>query len=151
MLNKKHIKYFNKILPKDFVFSEPGDCWAYGYDNSKMHVMPECVLFANHKSQIKNIVKYCFENNIPIGAIRVSSFNGYINEYSIIRSERDTKEKLYSQDLLKWKIIEWGLENNFSYYDLSGINLNPNNIKEKGIFRYKQKWGGKLTKYNIIK
>jgi hypothetical protein len=92
-----------------------------------------------------------FENNIPIGAIRVSSFNGYINEYSIIRSERDTKEKLYSQDLLKWKIIEWGLENNFSYYDLSGINLNPNNIKEKGIFRYKQKWGGKLTKYNIIK
>ena len=66
MLNKKHIKYFKKILPKDFVFSEAGDCWAYGYDNSKMHVMPECVLFADHKSQIQNIVKYCFENNIPI-------------------------------------------------------------------------------------
>ena len=66
MLNIKHIKYFNKILPKNFVFSEPGDCWAYGYDNSKIHVLPECVLFANNKNQIQDIVKYCFENNIPI-------------------------------------------------------------------------------------
>ena len=66
MLNKKHIKYFNKILPKDFVFTEPGDCWAYGYDNSKMHVMPECVLFANNKNQIQEVVRYCYENNIPI-------------------------------------------------------------------------------------
>ena len=66
MLNKKHIKYFQKILPAGFVLSEPGDCWAYGYDNSKMHVMPECVLFAESKEQIKNIIIYCYNNNIPI-------------------------------------------------------------------------------------
>jgi len=66
MLDKKHIKYFKKILPVDFVLSEEGDCWAYGYDNSKMHVMPECVLFADSKAQIKDIVRYCFENTIPI-------------------------------------------------------------------------------------
>ena len=59
MLDKKHIAYFKKILPKEFVFSEPGDCWAYGYDNSKIHVLPECVLFAENKSQIQNIVIYC--------------------------------------------------------------------------------------------
>ena len=58
MLDKKHIKYFKKILPVDFVLSEEGDCWAYGYDNSKMHVMPECVLFANSKT-----VKYLFAIN----------------------------------------------------------------------------------------
>lgn len=91
-----------------------------------------------------------FEDNLPIGAIRVSSFNGYINEYSIIRSEHDTLEKLYAQDLLKWSIIEWGIKNNFSYYDLSGVNPNPESSKEKGIFRYKQKWGGNLIKYNIL-
>ena len=66
MLNKKHIKSFQKILPADFVLSEPGDCWAYGYDNSKMHVMPECVLFAESKEQIKNILIYCYNNDIPI-------------------------------------------------------------------------------------
>ncbi len=66
MLEKKHIKFFKHILPKDYVFSEPGDCWAYGYDNSKMHVMPKCVLFAKDSLQVQNIVKYCFENNLPI-------------------------------------------------------------------------------------
>lgn len=66
MLDKKHIEYFKKILPKEFVFSEPGDCWAYGYDNSKIHVLPECVLFAENKSQIQNIVIYCNKNQIPI-------------------------------------------------------------------------------------
>ena len=66
MLHKKHINYFEKLLPENFVFSERGDCWAYGYDNSKMHVIPECVLFANNKLQIQSIVKYCFDNNIPI-------------------------------------------------------------------------------------
>lgn len=68
MLNKKHINNFQNILPKNYVLSEPGDCWAYGYDNSKMHVMPECVLFANNKDQIQNIIKYCFTENISITA-----------------------------------------------------------------------------------
>ena len=66
MLEKKHIKYFERLLPKDYVYSEPGDCWAYGYDNSKMHVMPECVLFSENKLQIQEIVKYCYDNNLPI-------------------------------------------------------------------------------------
>jgi len=91
-----------------------------------------------------------YENNIPVGAIRASSFNGYINEFSVIRTVKDTMDKLYSQDLLKWNIIEWGLKNHFSYYDLSGVNPYPNNSKEEGIFRYKQKWGGNLIKYNIL-
>ena len=66
MLNKKHIQYFKKALPKDFVLTEPGDCWAYGYDNSKIHVMPECVLFATNKTQIQDIVRHCFQFSLPI-------------------------------------------------------------------------------------
>ena len=34
---------------------------AYGYDNSKIHVMPECVLFAENKTQVQNIVIYCLK------------------------------------------------------------------------------------------
>ncbi len=66
MLNKKHINNFQNILPKNYVLSEPGDCWAYGYDNSKIHVMPECVLFAENKDQIQSIIKYCFKENISV-------------------------------------------------------------------------------------
>ncbi|RZD45866.1 MAG: hypothetical protein CXT78_04800 [Thaumarchaeota archaeon] len=50
---------------------------------------------------------------------------------------------MYSQDLLKWSIIKWGINNNMKYYNLSGINPNPESKKEEGIFRYKKKWGGK--------
>ena len=78
-----------------------------------------------------------------IGGILFSSFGKHIIEVGIARSKEDTENHLFSQDLLKWKIIEWGLENKMSYYNLAGFNPNPESKKEEGIFRYKKKWGGK--------
>lgn len=91
-----------------------------------------------------------FQDEIPIGGIMISFFNGYINEWGIARTNRDIEAKLYSQDLLKWKIIEWGISKKFRYFDLTGANPKSKNEKEAGIFRYKKKWGGDLVKYNII-
>lgn len=91
-----------------------------------------------------------FENEKPVGSIMTSFFNGYMNESGITRSGRDLDAKLYSQDLLKWKIIEWGIKNKYRFYDLTGANPDLKNEKEKRIFRYKKKWGGDLIKYNII-
>jgi lipid II:glycine glycyltransferase (peptidoglycan interpeptide bridge formation enzyme) len=85
----------------------------------------------------------------PVGGILVSYFNKHIFEWGIGRSEFDYSEKLYSQDLIKWKIIEWGKDNNCNYYDLSGINPNTRTEKESKIFRYKKKWGGKLVQYQM--
>lgn len=82
-----------------------------------------------------------------IGGIMFSSFNNYIIEGGVARSEKDTKMKLYSQDLIKWNIIQWGIKNNMKYYDLAGYNPNPQSEKEKGIMRYKKKWGGKNFEY----
>jgi len=82
----------------------------------------------------------------PIGAISFSFFNGYIHESGIARSRIDTEKNLYSQDLLRWKIIEWGVKNNCRYYDLSGVKSNNLSMKEEGIFRNKKKWGG--VQYN---
>ena len=86
-------------------------------------------------------------DNTPVGGILVSFFNNYINEWGIARSELDTNSKLYAQDLLKWKIIQWGIENKCSYYDLTGANPNSQDEKERGIFRYKKKWGGNFVQY----
>lgn len=91
-----------------------------------------------------------FSNDIPIGGIQASSFNGYVNEWGVARTAIDTNEKFYAQDLLKWSIIKWGIENKFRFYDLSGVNPNPTNSKEEGILRYKKKWGGKHIFYNQI-
>jgi len=93
---------------------------------------------------------FAYENEIPVGGISISFFNGYVNEFNIVRTQRDITEKLYSQDLLKWKIIEWANENGFRYFDLSGANPKPTNQKEIGILRYKKKWGGDLKFYSQI-
>jgi len=91
-----------------------------------------------------------FKDEIPIGGLMISYFNKYLNEWGIARTKKDTQEKFYSQDLLKWKIIEWGINKNFRYFDLTGVNPDPLDEKELGIFRYKEKWGGKLFKFNKI-
>lgn len=91
------------------------------------------------------------KDGVIIGGILFSAFNGYINEWGIARSKIDFEEKLYSQDLLKWSIIEWGIKNNQNFYDLSGVNPNPQNKKEEGIFRYKRKWGGLQKNYFLVR
>lgn len=90
-------------------------------------------------------------NKISVGGILISYFNNYINEWGVGRSKFDFTEKLYSQDLLKWHIINWGIKNNHNFYDLTGANPNPSSEKESGIFRYKKKWAGKYIEYNICK
>ncbi|CDI06468.1 hypothetical protein [Candidatus Nitrosotenuis uzonensis] len=90
------------------------------------------------------------KDNEIIGGITFSFFNKYINEWGIARTKLDATEKLYSQDLLKWKIIEWGMVNKQKFYDFSGVNPNPQSMKEVGILRYKRKWGGIQREYLII-
>jgi hypothetical protein len=123
--------------------------------NSEKNSDPVSITMLEKQWDILQPVGYngfmAFEDNVPIGAIKITSFNGYLYEFEVIRTKRDYTAKLYSQDLLKWHIIEWGIKNNFSYYDLAGVNPSPNNDKEIGIFKYKQKWGGKLMNYNIVK
>ena len=91
------------------------------------------------------------KDETAVGGLFFSYFNGYIIESGVARSEVDYANKLYSQDLIKWKIIEWGVDNKMNYYDLTGVNPEPQSEKEKGIFRYKEKWGGKKCDYWIIK
>jgi lipid II:glycine glycyltransferase (peptidoglycan interpeptide bridge formation enzyme) len=91
------------------------------------------------------------KDNIPVAGMLFSFFNKYIYEWGVARSELDYSQKLYSQDLIKWKIIEWGNQNKMLWYDLAGANSDPKSKKEKGILRYKQKWGGSKKFYWKIK
>jgi len=86
-------------------------------------------------------------NEKPVGSITMSAYNSYITEQGITRSEIDIKKNLYSQDLLRWTIIKWGKKNNFMYYDLAGVKSGDRSKKEEGIFRNKEKWGGKYIEY----
>lgn len=86
------------------------------------------------------------KNGQPTGGLLFSFMNGHIIEIGVARSKEDTQNNLYSQDLIKWRIIGWGVDNKMKYYDLTGFNPEPISKKEEGIFRYKRKWGG-LPRY----
>jgi len=92
------------------------------------------------------------KDDTVVGGLLFSYFNGHIIEGGVARSLEDYKSRLYSQDLIKWKIIEWGHENKMKYYNLAGFNPHPQSKKEEGIKRYKTKWGGRRYDYwNITK
>jgi len=91
------------------------------------------------------------KDGIVLGGLMFSTFNKLIIEGGVVRSVEDFKNKLYSQDLIKWKIIEWGVENSMKFYDLAGFNPHPQSKKEEGINRYKEKWGGEKRNYWLIK
>jgi len=90
------------------------------------------------------------KENTPVGGLLFTYINGHIIEIGVARSKEDTLQNLYAQDLIKWKIIEWGIKNNMNYYDLTGFNPEPISKKEEGITRYKKKWGGESYFYYRI-
>ena len=82
------------------------------------------------------------KSGVTVGGLLFSYLNGHVIEAGVARSVEDAKENLYSQDLIKWKIIEWGSKNNMKFFNLAGFNPNPKSEKEIGIQKYKKKWGG---------
>jgi D-lactate dehydrogenase (quinone) len=46
--------------------TDPADCWAYGYDNSRRHALPQAVVFATDEAQIAALVRLCAESGTPL-------------------------------------------------------------------------------------
>jgi len=42
------------------------DCWAYGYDNSRRHAVPQAVCFASDADQIRQLILLCREHRVPL-------------------------------------------------------------------------------------
>ena len=62
-------EFFKKIeqsFKPNQIYTEPSDCWAYGYDNSRKHALPNAVLFAESHQDVVNAVQICSQFNIPI-------------------------------------------------------------------------------------
>ena len=48
------------------VLTDKGECWTYGYDNSKQHTCPDVVLLPHQHEQVQHVVKLCNEYNLPL-------------------------------------------------------------------------------------
>ncbi len=54
------------IVGETAVLTKPGDCWPYGYDNSRRHALPHAVVFATTHDQVMQIVQLCHDRQINL-------------------------------------------------------------------------------------
>ncbi len=53
-------------LPAHTLLRAPGDCWPYGYDNSRRHNPPALVVLAEGHQQVQLVAALCFQFRIPL-------------------------------------------------------------------------------------
>jgi D-lactate dehydrogenase len=53
---------------KDNLLTDPVDCYAYSYDNSRKFFPPQAVVFATDSRQVQEIVRLCNTHRIPLTA-----------------------------------------------------------------------------------
>ncbi len=54
------------IFPKDRCLTDPVDCYAYSYDNSRKHFPPEAVVFPENAEEIRQVILLCNEYAVPV-------------------------------------------------------------------------------------
>ena len=56
------------IVGQDKVLTDTGECWTYGYDNSRRHHPPQAVVFARDHDEVQAIVQLCHRRLVPLVA-----------------------------------------------------------------------------------
>lgn len=64
--NDAVLQELNSIIESHDLLTDPGDCWPYGYDNSRRHALPQAVVFAKSHEQILGLVRFCNNHHINL-------------------------------------------------------------------------------------
>lgn len=65
-LPDKFIVLLREIFSKKNLLTSPEDCWSYGYDNSRIHRLPQMVIFPSTHEQVVSAVKVCHQFRIAL-------------------------------------------------------------------------------------
>jgi D-lactate dehydrogenase len=68
MLTQDFLTALQQAVGAVNVLTDPADCWTYGYDNSRRHVPPEAVAFADSHEQVTAAVALCNRHRVPLVA-----------------------------------------------------------------------------------
>ena len=60
------LRDLNALLPTERLLTDPVDCYAYAYDNSRRIFPPDAVVFPTTADEIQAIVRLCNQHLIPI-------------------------------------------------------------------------------------
>ncbi len=82
-----------------------------------------------------------------LGTLGMYLFNGVATEIASSISLQALTQKNPVQDLLHWEMFIEAKKAGCQIFNLAGVNPNPTTEKEKGIRRFKDKWGGQYVEY----
>lgn len=63
---QKFISILTQFLPSDRVFTDPVDCYAYAYDNSRHYHAPIAVVFPLNIEEVQSIIQLCNTHQVPV-------------------------------------------------------------------------------------
>ena len=66
MLPADFLRQLHDIVGPDNLFTDPVDCYAYSYDNSRKIFPPEAVVFALETAQVRDIILLCNQYRVPV-------------------------------------------------------------------------------------
>lgn len=65
---QEFIQNLTQTISEKNVLTDPAECLAYGYDNSRRQGFPEAVIFAESTEQVQKIIVLCNQYKIPLTA-----------------------------------------------------------------------------------
>ncbi|MGH8743554.1 MAG: FAD-binding oxidoreductase, partial [Burkholderiales bacterium] len=68
MLPDQFLHRLKALLPKESLYTDPVDCYAYSYDNTRRIFPPEAVVFPGDTAQVREIIQLCNQHEIPVTA-----------------------------------------------------------------------------------
>lgn len=83
-----------------------------------------------------------------VSVLGMQVYNGYATEIMSSASKYAYENKIYAQDLLHWEMFLEAKKVGCHTFDMASVNPNPIDAKEKGIRRFKEKWGGRYVEFN---
>src|SRR5574341_1707471 len=66
MLSTTFLSGLGEILPPERLFTDPADCYAYGYDNSRRVCPPSAVAFPLEAAEVQALLALCNEHGVPV-------------------------------------------------------------------------------------
>lgn len=92
-----------------------------------------------------------YKDNMILGSLGIWGYRNYVSEFGSYQSRYAKENKLYAQDIIKDKIIQYAIENNIWFYDLAGFNPSPESSKKENAIRnFKEKFQGREFIYKTI-
>ncbi len=66
ILHPEFLEQLQSCIPANACFTDPSDCYAYGYDNSRNHQLPHAVVLPTNEDQIQKIVSLCNKYKVAL-------------------------------------------------------------------------------------